>query len=270
MTNARTIRCPRRPLRWCGALRGACWLTLAACGTEATVLGLNPLPQAGSATATDASTVAPLDSGIGTPSADSPSEAAADQCAPCSVGQPCSTASDCRGSVGAACSNGLCALSRTCAEILSRAPGASDGVYTVDVDGLAAGLSAFPVYCDMTSAGGGWTRVAFEPARSGGDHIQGNLAYLGVEIGAPDAVANGSGPGLIGMRFNGRYHEMAVTWGPDYARMTVSKDIFVNQVDVAMSVGNFVTSNATLGGWVSAAGGAILSPCLAIPRRAAG
>jgi hypothetical protein len=153
--------------------------------------------------------------------------------------------------------NGVCVLGRTCAEVKARYPAASDGTYTVDPSGTAGSSSPFLVYCDMTTAGGGWTRVGFEPAQSAGSMIQGSLPYLGIEVGTADAVARGNGPGLIGTRFNGLYGEFAVTWGNAYARMTVPTDIFLNSVDVAMAVGAFQTSDATLAQWVSAAGGAI-------------
>jgi hypothetical protein len=52
--------------------------------------------------------------------------------------------------------------------MLERSPGAADGAYSVDPTGTAAAPSPFTVYCDMTTAGGGWTRVAFEPAQSDG------------------------------------------------------------------------------------------------------
>jgi hypothetical protein len=87
--------------------------------------------------------------------------------------------------------------------------------------------------------------------------IQGSHPYLGVIVGKPEAVAHASGPGLIGTRFGGTYHELAVTWGSDYARATVPADIFMNTVDVAIPLGQFSTSDPTLAGWVSAAGGAI-------------
>jgi hypothetical protein len=177
-------------------------------------------------------------------------------CGPCPVGQGCSAPSDCQASLGARCANGVCVLSRTCAEIKAVDPGATDGIYSVDLGASQSTPSPFPVYCDMTTAGGGWTRVAFEPTGTGGEQVQGNLVYLGIEVGTVDAVAHASGPGLIGARFDGTYHELAVTWGQDYARMTVPADVFVNQVDVAIPVGGFATSDPQLAGWVSSAGGA--------------
>jgi hypothetical protein len=133
-------------------------------------------------------------------------------------------------------------------------PVAPDGVYQIDVDGAAGQLAPFSVYCDMTMDNGGWTRVGFEPAGSAGNGIQGGLAYLGVEVGDPDKVANQQGTGLFGSRFSGKYTDLAVVWGTDYIRMTPARDVFVNEVDLAIPVTNFVTSSATMLGWVMKAG----------------
>ncbi len=46
-----------------------------------------------------------------------------------------------------------------CKEILEYLPQAADGVYVIDVDGDSP-MAPFPVYCDMSTDGGGWTLVA--------------------------------------------------------------------------------------------------------------
>jgi hypothetical protein len=211
-----------------------------ACASESTVLGARPTCTDGVRNGTETG----VDCGGGL-------------CGPCPVGQACHTSGDCETSIGLACINGLCALSRSCAEIKSRNPAASDGIYSVDLS--AQGTPApFPVYCDMTTAGGGWTRVAFEPAGAGGVQVQAGLVYLGVEVATPEAVANGTAAGLVGPRFAGTYHDLAITWGSDYARMVpVSTEIFTNEVDTAIPLAQFETSDATLASWVSSAGGAI-------------
>jgi len=175
------------------------------------------------------------------------------ECEGCAIGKFCVTSSDCDKSI---CDNGQCAVAASCAQVHAKNPNATDGVYQIDVDG-AAGKAPFPVYCDMTMAGGGWTRVGFEPAGAGGVGIQGGLAYLGVEVGDPAMVANQQAAGLFGSRFSGKYTELAIVWGPDYMRMTVGRDVFVNEVDLAIPLTNFVTSNTTMSGWVTTAGGAI-------------
>ena len=54
------------------------------------------------------------------------------------------------------CFNNDCFYLRSCLEIKNHLPDSEDGVYIIDPDRLGAGDS-IPVYCDMTTDGGGWT-----------------------------------------------------------------------------------------------------------------
>jgi hypothetical protein len=49
----------------------------------------------------------------------------------------------------------------SCKDILATAPTTPSGSYLLDTDG-EGGAEAFNAYCDMTSDGGGWTRVALQ------------------------------------------------------------------------------------------------------------
>jgi hypothetical protein len=64
-------------------------------------------------------------------------------------------------------------------------------------------------------------------------------------------VANKSAAGLIGLRFNGGlYTELRITWGTNYAQMTLSTDIFVDTARPSIPVSKVTSSNTTLTGWL--------------------
>ena len=168
------------------------------------------------------------------------------------------------------CANGQCETPRTCSELKLRSPAAPTGIYHVDVDGTGPEL-AFPVFCDMTFEGGGWTRVAYEPSASGGKLKQGGLAFLALQT-LPQYVAEGtSTPGLIGAKFENPslYRDLMVLWEPTggavFAHMTVTRPIFVNQSDPSMPVSNFVTNDERLRAWAVAAGGAVFCRASQVP-----
>ena len=167
-------------------------------------------------------------------------------CPRCAATQVCGAHGDC---VTGVCTTLRCVSQRTCGEVKALAATSPDGLYTIDPDGAAAGV-AFPAFCDMTSASGGWTRVGFEPAGAGGSQINGALNHLGVSVGTPANVANKTAAGLIGSRFNGLYTEVRITWGTNYAQMTVA-NLFVDTAQPSIPVSKVTTSNTTLTGWLS-------------------
>jgi hypothetical protein len=133
-----------------------------------------------------------------------------------------------------------------CAAVRASSPGSPSGIYTVNLNG-----TPIPVYCDMTTAGGGWTLVAQELADQ-----TGNLKLLDVDTNNPQSIANGTASGNIGPRFAGLYDEIWIQWGTDYAWMRIGWNIFGGMVNQAIPVTDFATSDAALADWVKTAGGA--------------
>lgn len=84
-------------------------------------------------------------------------------CEGCAPGKSCNSGNDC---ITGVCENGQCgAPLKSCADILAVNPEAKDGQYLLDYDGsgTAAPLAR---HCDMSTDGGGWTRVAYEDFES--------------------------------------------------------------------------------------------------------
>jgi cysteine-rich repeat protein len=75
-----------------------------------------------------------------------------------------------------------CTVPKSCKELLAAVPAAKSGVFVIDPDGLG-GAVGFPVFCDMMTAGGGWTLVERSPF--GGQTI-GKALYGDVPVNPAD------------------------------------------------------------------------------------
>jgi hypothetical protein len=155
----------------------------------------------------------------------------------------------CRATSGTpVCSEGKC-LPASCADVLLNDPTAGNGVYLVDPDG-PGGMSPFSVYCEMTTAGGGWILVGRELPKN-----TGHLRFLGFDTNNPTAIAAGTDSGIIGTRFRGRYRDVWIAWGDGLTKYIRFRrpndfDLFENRIGLRVSLSNFDTNDPTLRSWI--------------------
>ncbi|MCA9604116.1 MAG: hypothetical protein KC619_00890 [Myxococcales bacterium] len=87
-------------------------------------------------------------------------------CPPCGTGGTCFADRDCGG--GGRCTAGACRIYESCLAILRSGGPVSSGMYWI----YPPGSPGIRTYCDMTTDGGGWTRIAW---LSAGTHPVGSI-----------------------------------------------------------------------------------------------
>jgi len=85
----------------------------------------------------------------------------------------------------------------SCLDVLDADPAAPSGTYSIDLDG-PGGNAPFDVYCDMTTAGGGWTVISFEDFTGGASGWSVNTTTscggLGEMLGGVNVFGQGASP----------------------------------------------------------------------------
>ena len=126
-----------------------------------------------------------------------------------------------------ACVAGRCALPRSCQELKARRPTSPDGRYTIDPDGAGAG-AALEVFCNMTTAGGGWTYVA--TVTNSGDAA--NAGSWLVASPTPNAWESATATfGALDPAANADYRSLAFATVEGRALMITHRNVFLLATD---------------------------------------
>ncbi|RME43344.1 MAG: hypothetical protein D6795_19585, partial [Deltaproteobacteria bacterium] len=129
------------------------------------------------------------------------------------------------------------AKDRSCLDILENGGGFGDGIYRIDVDG-ADGVSPFPVFCDMTLDGGGWTLIG--SFRNGEDPYSGSDPSLWTQFA--DGVNN-----LVNWRNEETFGSLDRFTEEDYKSPAFFR-LPADDIMAADSEGNFLSFDDVLGG----------------------
>eukprot|EP00455_Lapot_gusevi_P044393 TRINITY_DN553_c0_g1_i2.p1 TRINITY_DN553_c0_g1~~TRINITY_DN553_c0_g1_i2.p1 ORF type:complete len:338 (+),score=156.90 TRINITY_DN553_c0_g1_i2:33-1016(+) len=136
----------------------------------------------------------------------------------------------------------------TCNTLRQWNPSLASGTYTL----ITNPSTTLTAYCDMTTAGGGWTLVGLEKANNAQ-----NLALLGVTVGSQASIAAQTGSGNIGPLLNSQYTTVRIVWSSYSMQFNPSADLFVNSANTNIPLSSFSTTDSTLNSYVSSAGGAL-------------
>ena len=127
---------------------------------------------------------------------------------------------------------------RSCLDAAKQAK--PSGVFEIAID--PSSNSTVKTYCDNTYKGGGWTRVAYEPASD-----KSGLKLLGADTENPEDIAGGTGRGIIGARLRGRYNQVLIRSGKFTMQFSTSEDIFGDTKKIEIPIDNVQTSDKSKG-----------------------
>ena len=137
----------------------------------------------------------------------------------------------------------------SCKDIKTAYSAAPDGLYTIDPDGATGALSPIQVYCDMTTDGGGWTRLNARASTvtlgAGWSTFNGNDDLIG-----PNAT-NGCGTDT---NINFKVSSIPITFTKakiEFTRTTVTQCPGLTYENSASGIGAASSSYYSSGSWIS-------------------